>query len=126
MHYQIKTIKTMKKNFEDLTIDELWALRNEIVLNSLFYAHYENSFGFDCHDICVFFEGYVSFLDELANEDGLEDIDINELCDKYDDKENLWGWFCCYDDFSWVRFEQDKDKDEISAKDPCSMGFWNN
>ena len=37
---------TMKKRFEDLTIDELWQLREEIVLYSLYIADYDNSFDF--------------------------------------------------------------------------------
>ena len=32
----------MKKNFENLTPDELWKLRNEIVLNSMFYSDFTN------------------------------------------------------------------------------------
>ena len=32
----------MNKNFEDLTTQELQKLRNEIVLNSIFYADYDN------------------------------------------------------------------------------------
>ena len=87
-----------KKNFADLTIDELWKLRNEIVLYSIKSADYANSFDFFPNDIGEFFDGYASFLDELQSEG---DSDIPAL--EYDNKENLWSWFNFYDDLSWVR-----------------------
>ena len=114
LHYQNKTIKTMKKNFEDLTIDELWQLREEIVLYSIKSADYANSFDFYPNDVCSFFEGYESYLDELQSEGdpAIPAID-------YDSKENLWGWFNCYDDLSWVRHCE---KEEIVS--PNSMTFF--
>lgn len=115
MHYQIKT---MKKNFEDLTIDELWKLRNEIVLYSIYIADYDNSFDFYPNDIGEFFDGYASFLDELQSEG---DSSIPAL--EYDNKENLWSWFNCFDDLSWVRHCTRETNESI---DCCSMGFWFN
>ena len=114
MHYQNKTIKTMKKKFEDLTIDELWQLREEIVLYSIKSADYANSFDFYPNDIGEFFEGYASYLDELQSEG---DPAIPAL--EYDNKENLWSWFNCYDDLSWVRHCE---KEEIVS--PNSMTFF--
>lgn len=104
-----------KKNFADLTIDELWKLRNEIVLYSIKCADYENSFGFYPSDIGEFFDGYASCLDELQSEG---DSDIPAL--EYDNKENLWSWFNCYDDLSWVRHCKKEVKENI---DCCSIGF---
>lgn len=98
-----------RKRFEDLTIDELWQLRKEIVLNSIFTADYNNSFNFKASDMCHFFDGYISFITELAMEDGYNELDINELCNKYDNEDNLYSWFNCYEDFNWVRYEEDDD-----------------
>ena len=93
----------MRKAFEELTSAELSQLRKEIILNSILVYDYTNSFGFNPWDICSFFDGYVSYLNELAREDGYEDIDY---LTKYDTEENLYSWFLCYDDLSWVRFEE--------------------
>ena len=49
---------------------------------------------------------------ELHGDDYLTAID-------YDSKENLWGWFNCYDDLSWVRHCE---KEEIVS--PNSMTFF--
>lgn len=96
----------MKKNFENLTPDELWKLRNEIVLNSMFYSDFTNKFGFDMQHISQFFNGYVEYLNELAEEDGYVDWeDMSEMLNKYDNKENLLGWFNSYDDLSGIKFD---------------------
>ena len=47
-----------------MTKDELWALRQEIKLGSLFYADYRNSFDIDEHPVCDFFDGYLEYLDQ--------------------------------------------------------------
>lgn len=95
----------MNKNFEDLTTQELQKLRNEIVLNSIFYGDYDNSFGFDIKHIYQFFDGYVSFLEELAEEDNYSDWEnVLEMFNRYDTIENLQSWFNCYDDLSWIKF----------------------
>lgn len=74
----------------------LWDLRNEIVLNSLFVADYENSFNIPAAVVCDFFMGYISFLEELERESG-EDLDFDSFFDKYDTAENLFDWYCCFD-----------------------------
>ena len=96
----------MKKRFEDLTSAELSKLRSEIVLNSLYVSDYNNSFGFDANDICSFFDGYVSYLEEIAEEDGFTEWgNIFKMFEKYDTEDNLYCWFLCFDDLSWVKFE---------------------
>lgn len=96
----------MKKNFENLTLAELVKLRKEIVLNSLYISDYDNSFGFNPNHICTFFDGYVSYLEELAEEDGYTEWDnIFKMFNLYDTEENLYAWFMCSDDLSWVKFE---------------------
>ena len=98
----------MRKAFEELTSAELLQLRTEIILNSILIYDYTNSFGFNPWDICSFFDGYVSYLEELAEEDGFEGVGLCFL-EKYDTEENLYSWFLCYDDLSWVRFEEDEE-----------------
>ena len=98
----------MRKAFEELTSAELLQLRKEIILNSILIYDYTNSFGFNPWDICSFFDGYVSYLEELAEEDGFEGVGLCFL-EKYDTEENLYSWFLCYDDLSWVRFEEDEE-----------------
>jgi hypothetical protein len=100
----------MRKTFEELTSAELTKLRKEIVLNSLYVSDYHNSFGFNANDIGCFFEGYVSYLEEIAEEDGFTEWgNIFKMFEKYDTEENLYCWFLCYDDLSWVRFEENED-----------------
>ena len=96
----------MRKAFEELTSAELLHLRKEIILNSILIYDYTNSFGFNSWDICSFFDGYVSYLEELAKEDGVESVDFLE---EYDTEENLYSWFLCYDDLSRIRLEEDEE-----------------
>lgn len=96
----------MDTNFADLSSAQLADLRKEIVLNSLYISDYDNSFGYDPIHINTFFDGYVSYLEELAEEDGYTEWDnIFKMFDIYDTEENLWDWFNCSDDLSWVKFE---------------------
>ena len=41
------------------TRESLWALRKEIVLNSLFIADYRNSLNIDPQMLCCFFDGFL-------------------------------------------------------------------
>lgn len=86
-------------NFDALGRDELWSLRNEVVLNSLFIHDYDNSLGYDPEDICEFFDGYLDYLSELSGEK-----DIEKLIEKHDNPDNLWAWKLCCTDFSWMRY----------------------
>ena len=96
----------MNTNFADLSSAQLADLRKEIVLNSLYISDYDNSFGFDPNHINSFFDGYVSYLEELAEEDGYTEWDnIFRMFNLYDNETNLWDWFNCSDDLSWVKFE---------------------
>ena len=82
--------------FDDLNADQLWRLRKEINLNSLYHSDYHNSFGFDAKDVSYFFDGYVEYLGELADEKGGSWID-------YDSKENLHQWYDCCEDYAWIK-----------------------
>lgn len=102
--------------FENLTSKDLWRLREEICLNSLYISDYKNSFGFTSNCICTFFDGFMSYIEEIANEDGVKDL--NTIFEKYDNEENLYSWFCCFEDFSWVEYEITDEDDETNEN------FW--
>lgn len=80
-----------------LTREELWDLRKEIVLNSLYTSDYENTHHILPRDAQNFFDGYVEYLYELAEENG-EEPDIHDLCIKYDNADNLENWYYCFDE----------------------------
>lgn len=80
-----------------LTREELRDLRNEIVLNSLYTSDYENTHHILPRDAQNFFDGYVEYLYELAEENG-ENPDIQDLCIKYDNADNLENWYYCFDE----------------------------
>ena len=88
----------MEIQFNDLTKEQLWQLRQEVVLNSLLTAHFRNSFHFAPRPTQDFFDGYVSFLEELASETGTKWTD-------QDSPEHLHQWLLCSDDYSWVEYD---------------------
>lgn len=61
-----------------LSKSQLWKLRQEIVLNSVFTADYENSFDIDANDVAIFFEGYFEELCEIVREE-IGDEEYNDL-----------------------------------------------
>ena len=95
------------KKFEDFTKEDLWALRGEIVLCSLFVADYRNSFGIDEYSVCEFFGGFISFAEECERDEGFADESPDEFFKRYDNADLLWEWYCCFDDFSWVKYVED-------------------
>lgn len=98
------------KSFDKLTREDLQKLRNEIVLNSCYSYDYTNSFDFNEHDICAFFDGYYDYLWELAKEKyNTDEITHFLISDEFDNIDNLVCWFDCYDDLSWVRINEEED-----------------
>lgn len=89
----------MKKLYEcnvKYAKNKLWNIRNDIVLNSLYYSDYENRYGYDTHMICDFFDGYLDYINELMKENN-QNIHTDyffHLLPLYDTKENLWNWYC--------------------------------
>ena len=84
--------------FDDIDEKTLWKLRMEIVLGSLYYSDYANSFGFTVHSVHDFFDSYFDYLDELAE----EKFGINYTFDEalaLDNIDNLYNWFGCYTTF---------------------------
>lgn len=81
-----------------ITFDDVKKLRKEIVLGSLFLSDYKNSLGIDKNSARGFFDGYLEFLGELMEEDGVEDCGFWRQIDSYDNEENLEEWFFCFDE----------------------------
>ena len=73
-------------------------LRKQIYLNSLFFSDYENSYGIDSHQVCNFFDGFIDYISELMDEDGVSDEDFFNNLDKYDTTDNLLEWYGCFDE----------------------------
>lgn len=83
-----------------MTSEMLWHLRKEIILNSLFIADYRNTFGIDPHAVCDFFDSYLSYLDEEMQlaVPSYDDAHFFDHLPDFDTEENLWNWYCCYED----------------------------
>lgn len=81
-----------------LSQTDLWKLRQEIKLGSLFVSDYRNSFGIDPHKVCDFFDGFLSFVEDEMREDYPEfvDSDFHEVLPEYDTPEYLLDWYYCF------------------------------
>lgn len=75
-------------HIKDLGPRQLWKLRKQICINSLFYVDYENDYGIDPKEVCDFFNGWLDFLVEDMKEDHSDYCD-----DKY------WDYFDEYDTY---------------------------
>ena len=85
----------MTKELKDLNRDELWKLRKEICLNSLYLNDYRNSFGIPKEEVCNFFDSWLEYLKERMIEDidGFDDQYFFDYIELYDNEEYLWEWF---------------------------------
>jgi len=96
-----------------LSQTDLWKLRQEIPLGSLYVADYRNSFGIDPHKVCDFFDGFLEFVGEEMREDhpGFDDKDFWELLPDYDTPEQLLDWYYCFeeDPLPLAKTEDDKE-----------------
>ena len=72
---------------------QLWKLRLDVTLNSLFTRDYVNRYGISPEIAQAFFDGYVEFLYGKAEEDGFFGSHRKDDClavfDEYDSKANL-------------------------------------
>lgn len=92
MHYE--TIDDYYKNVYNWDMEKLWKLRNEIILGSMLYDDYENSFGIPKNICCNFFDGFIElcFIMESESKNGL--TELTDIYNKYDNAESLWDYFC--------------------------------
>lgn len=81
------------KDFEFWSMGKLWKLRKEIVLGSMYYSDYENSFGIPEKVCCDFFDGFIDlcFIMESENKNGLTELE--DIYKKYDNAVALWDYF---------------------------------
>jgi hypothetical protein len=79
---------------------ELQELRGQITLNSLYTSDYHNSLRIEEHKVSEFFDGYASYLEELIEEDypNAKDNDWFGLLRDYDTIDNLWSWYCNFEE----------------------------
>ena len=73
----------------NLTKEQLWKLRQEIVLGSLYTHDYDNSFGIDSSAVCSFFD---SFIEDSQVDDFGKPIDRE--VEEYDNAEDLYNYYC--------------------------------
>ena len=78
------------------TRESLWALRREIVLNSLFIADYRNSLNIDPHMLCSFFDGFLEEVEMQMEEEipGFKDAQFFDYLPQYDNPDTLWDYYC--------------------------------
>ena len=91
--------------FEKFNKEQLWKLRQECNVGSIYILDYTNSFGVDERDLQYFFDGYLENLEELMEQEipNFKDKDFWKVIKDYDNPHNLYNWFCANDDFSWVK-----------------------
>ena len=109
-------MKKIYKRFEDLTSAELWAIRSKVVVNSVYLADYENQYGISEVSLCNFFDGYYDYMWELAIEKYGRNVAEEIVRNEFDKEDNLYVWFCCYDNFDWIVYDYEKDVKDL-AKD---------
>lgn len=111
----------MKRIF--LTQEDVLQLRKEIVLNSIYFSDYENHWGIDTHTVSDFFDGYISFIDSEAKENG-EDLDAEKLFEKYDNDYYLTEWCGCFaDEFPLYYDEQEYAVEFLTTDEPLRLTF---
>ena len=93
-----------------LSQTDLWKLRQEIRLGSLFVADYRNSFGVDPHKVCDFFDGFLEFVWEGTREDypRFDDGGFFDLLPDYDTREYLLDWYYCFEEDPLAKDEEDE------------------
>lgn len=76
-----------KKYLDD---SDLWDLRKEIRLGSMFISDYRNSYGIPPEEVCRFFDGYLDWLDSYG-EDTADEKSLCEYWESFD--ENILGYY---------------------------------
>ena len=104
----------------NLTKEQLWKLRQEIVLGSLYTHDYDNSFGIDPSAVYNFFDSFIE--DSQVDDYGRPN---NRKTEEYDNAEDLYNYYCsCENPFGEVDSmnedaaidnDQDLDADRVQA-----------
>lgn len=94
-HYWENHGYTMKELNKAWTQEELWNLRQQIPLCSLFVKDYINTFHVDPECVYAFFDSYADYLETEMEEceDSYKDKQFHELFLKYDTPEALYDWW---------------------------------
>lgn len=97
----------------NLTKEQLWKLRQEIVLGSLYTHDYDNSFGIDPSAVCNFFDSFIE--DAQMDDYGKPN---NRKTEEYDNAEDLYNYYCsCENPFGEVE-DINESEDVAIDKDP--------
>ena len=80
-----------------LTKKELKQLRNDIILSSVFVNDYNNTLFIKAKTASAFFDSYIDYLCDLASDDNFNG-DIVDIMNKYDNIDNLYNYYLCYED----------------------------
>lgn len=92
----------MKKyELKDLGKIQLWRLRQDIVLNSLYLNDYQNRYNIEPKEVCAFMDGYVEELCYIAEENGTKTDSILDIIELYDNKDNLYNYATSIDWGCW-------------------------
>ena len=59
---------------------------------------YENDYNFDPKEVITFFDGYLDYIGEIMEEDGISDEEFWERLPDYDNEKYLLGWYDCFDE----------------------------
>ena len=103
----------------NLTKEQLWKLRQEIVLGSLYTHDYDNSFGIDPSAVCNFFDSFIE--DAQVDDYGRPN---NREIKEYDNAEDLYNYYrSCENPFGEV--ENINESTELDIND-IEIGDSNN
>ena len=103
----------------NLTKEQLWKLRQEIVLGSLYTHDYDNSFGIDPSAVCNFFDSFIE--DAQVDDYGRPN---NREIKEYDNAEDLYNYYrSCENPFGEV--ENINESTELDIND-IDIGDSNN
>ena len=95
----------------NLTKEQLWKLRQEIVLGSLYTHDYDNSFGIDPSAVCNFFDSFIE--DAQVDDYGRPN---NREIKEYDNAEDLYNYYrSCENPFGEV--ENINESTELNIND---------
>lgn len=87
---------------ERMNKETLWKLRQEIVLGSIYYHDYDNSFGFTANSVCDFFDGYLEELWYRGFEAYDEEVTFENAME-FDTADDLEEWYESLEDFQFEK-----------------------